>query len=93
MWSQRTVKIFLEMKTGTGGHTFVAQRGGQRGVCWVHSCTYKVILRGDDRDLPGIPVVKSSPSNAGGVGSIPGGRAKISYVLGRKKQNKTDATL
>ena len=52
-----------------------------------------MILRGDDRDLPGIPVVKSSPSNAGGVGSIPGGRAEISYVLGRKKQNKTEATL
>ena len=47
-----------------------------------------MILRGDDRDLPGVPVVKSSPSNAGGVGSIPGGRAEISYVLGRKNKTK-----
>ena len=91
MWSQRTVKIFLEMKTGTGGHTLVAQRGGQRGACSVHSCAYKVILRGDDRDLPGVPVVKTSPSSAGGVGSILGGGAKIPHVLGPK--HKTEATL
>ena len=51
----------------------------------------KVILRGDDRDLPGVPVVKTSPSSAGGVGSILGGGAKIPHVLGPK--HKTEATL
>ena len=31
-------------------------------------------------DFPGGPVVKTSPSNAGGEGSIPGQRAKILYT-------------
>ena len=31
----------------------------------------------NDRDFPGSPVVKTSPSNAGGAGSIPGPEAKI----------------
>ena len=36
-------------------------------------------------DFPGSPVVKLSPSNAGGVSSIPGREAKIPHVLGPKK--------
>ena len=39
------------------------------------------------RDFPGSPVVKSSPSNAGGAGSIPGQGAKISHAPGPKKQD------
>ena len=39
------------------------------------------------RDFPGGPVVKTSPSNAGGVGLIPGQEAKIPYALWPKKQN------
>ena len=31
-------------------------------------------------DFPGGPVVKTSPSNAGGEGSIPGWEAKILHV-------------
>ena len=39
------------------------------------------------RDFPGGPVVRASPSNAGGVGSIPGRGAKISHALQPKNQN------
>ena len=39
------------------------------------------------RDFPGGPVVKTSPSNAGGAGSIPGWGAKIPHALRPKKQN------
>ena len=38
-------------------------------------------------DFPGGPVVKTSPSNAGGVGSIPCWRAKIPHASGPKKEN------
>ena len=41
----------------------------------------------DPEDFPGSPVVKTLPSNAGGVGSIPGWRAKILCALGPKNQN------
>ena len=36
---------------------------------------------------PGGLVIKISPSNAGGVGSIPGWGAKIPYASGLKKKN------
>ena len=39
------------------------------------------------RDFPDSPVVKTLPSNAGGVGSIPGWGAKIPHVSGPKNQN------
>ena len=38
-------------------------------------------------DLPGGPVVETSPSNAGCVGSIPDLGAKLPYVSWPKKQN------
>ena len=38
-------------------------------------------------DFPGSPVVKTSLSNAGGAGSIPGQGAKIPHALGSKNQN------
>ena len=47
----------------------------------------KVMLRMDLGDFPGGPVVGTSPSNAWGVGSIPGRGAKIPYALWLKKQN------
>ena len=40
------------------------------------------------RDFPGSPVVKTSPSNAGGAGSIPGWGAKIPHASRPKNQNK-----
>ena len=40
-----------------------------------------------NRDFPGGPVVKTSPSNAGGAGSIPGRGAKIPHALQPRKQN------
>ena len=39
------------------------------------------------RDFPGGPVVKTSPSNAGGAGSIPGWGAKIPHASQPEKQN------
>ena len=38
-------------------------------------------------DFPGGPVAETSPSNAGGVGSIPSRGAKIPHALGPKNQN------
>ena len=40
------------------------------------------------RDFPGHPVVKTSPSNAGGAGSIPGRGAKIPHASWPKNQNR-----
>ena len=40
------------------------------------------------RDFPGSSVLKTWPSGAGGVDSIPGWRAKIPHVLGPKQTNK-----
>ena len=39
------------------------------------------------RDFPGGPAVKTSPSNTGGVGSIPGQEAEIPHALQPKNQN------
>ena len=36
--------------------------------------------KGQDRDFPGGPVVKTQPSNAGVVGSIPGQGTEISHA-------------
>ena len=41
-------------------------------------------------DFPGGPVVKTLPSNAGGVGSIPGHAAKVPYALWPKNQNRNN---
>ena len=44
------------------------------------------------RDFPGSPVVKTSPSNAGGAGSIPGGEDKVPNASRPKKpEYKTEA--
>ena len=46
------------------------------------------------RDFPGSPVVKTLPSNAGDVGSIPSPRAKIPQGFQPKKpKHKTEAIL
>ena len=39
------------------------------------------------RDFAGGPVVKTSPSNPGSAGSIPGWEAKIPHALQPKNQN------
>ena len=42
------------------------------------------------RDFPGVPVVKTLASNAGGVGSVPGWEAKIPHACGQKtRQNRS----
>ena len=45
------------------------------------------------RDFPGGPVVKTSPSNIGGAGLIPGREAKIPHALQLRGQNKTETVL
>ena len=40
-----------------------------------------------NRNFPGGPVFKTSPSNAGGAGSIPGQGAKIPHASWPKNQN------
>ena len=55
-----------------------------------------IILIAGSWDVPGGPVVKTSLSNAGVPGSIPGQRAEIPHALGLKKktpQHKTEAVL
>ena len=45
-------------------------------------------------DFPGRPVVKTSPSNAGGESSTPGQGAKFPHALwATKPKHKTEATL
>ena len=39
------------------------------------------------KDFPGSPVAKTSPSNVGGGGLIPGWGAKIPHALGPKNWN------
>ena len=48
---------------------------------------YVNIIYNHCRDFPGGPVVKTSPSNAGGAVSIPGPGAKIPHGSGPKNQN------
>ena len=45
------------------------------------------------RGIPGSPVVKTSPSNAGGAGSIPGRGAKFPHASWPKRKHKTEAIL
>ena len=47
----------------------------------------------NSRDLPGGPVVKNPPSNAGEMGSILGQGTKIPHALRLKKKGKTEAIL
>ena len=49
-----------------------------------------MVLRGS---FPGGPAVKTSSSNAGDAGSIPGQEAKIPHASRPKKQYKTEAML
>ena len=57
--------------------------------CVVPKCSAGPLfcLKGVSRDFPGGPVVKTSPSNAGGAGSIPGQGAKIPHASRPKHQN------
>ena len=45
------------------------------------------------RNLPGGPVVKTLPSNAAGVGSIPGPRTKVPHAMGHNQKQKTTQLL
>ena len=46
------------------------------------------------KTIPGGPVVKTLPSNAGGVGMIPGQGTEIPHALQPKKtKHKTEAVL
>ena len=45
--------------------------------------TDKTLKEKGKRDVPGAPVVKNLPSNAGGLGSIPGWGTKMPHVRGQ----------
>ena len=47
------------------------------------------ILKSGGQDFPESTVVKTPPSNAGGVGQVPGQGAKLPHDLGPKKKHKT----
>ena len=48
----------------------------------------EVLFKYQHRDFPGGPVVKTSPSNAGGVGSIPDQRAKTPFASSQNQSIK-----
>ena len=45
-----------------------------------------------NQDFPGHPVIKNSPCNAGDIGSIPGWKTGISYVVGQLRPCATMKT-
>ena len=53
----------------------------------VSSSSCRHTIKVNQRDFPGGPVVKTSPSNAGGAGSIAGRGAKIPHASRPKNQN------
>ena len=50
---------------------------------YVQKMEYYSELKRNEREFPGGPVVKNPPSNAGDVGSIPGGGTKIPHATGQ----------
>ena len=62
-----------------GKHQGASGGRGSEGKTWAKA--FHVM------DFPGGPLVKTSPSNAGGAGSIPGLGAKIPHALRPKNQN------
>ena len=66
------------LQTTVGGMTFLREAGQTTQGLW-----FKVILG----EFPGGPVIKPSPSNAGGAGLIPGWGARIPHPSGPKNQN------
>ena len=53
----------------------------------------EVLFKYQHRDFSGGPAVKTSPSNAGGVGSTPDQRAKTPFASSQKPKHKTEAKL
>ena len=53
------------------------------GLMMASSSATIISSREQERGLPGAPVVKNLPSNAGDVGSIPSGGTKIPYAMGQ----------
>ena len=63
-----------------------------RDYMYLHTqrkCIKREVLLG----LPGDPVVKTSPSNTGSVGSIPGRGANIPHASVKKPKQKTETIL
>ena len=65
------------------------QTGKSLACCWKDG---KTVSRRKQRDFPGGPVVKTSPSNIGGAGLIPGREAKIPHALQPKSQGGSRET-
>ena len=54
---------------------------------------YCIYFKANNRDFAGSPVVKTLPSNTGGMGLILGWRAEIPQVLIAKKQKQKTETI
>ena len=67
-------------KSRTWLSDFHSQLKGRVHIHPYQTATQVLCLRNSTRVFPGGPVVKNTPSNAGGVGSIPGQGIKISHA-------------
>ena len=63
------------------------------GICHKVYKNQRIIVIKIFRDFPGGPVVKTSPSNAGGAGSIPGGELRSTWLTAKKPKHRTEAIL
>ena len=73
--------------TGLAGLGVATQQGLMQIRYSSSLSTVHCHLKDTHWDFPGDPVVKTSPSNAGGVGSFPGWGAKIPHASQPKTQN------
>ena len=77
------VSYVPEIEIGSKGNRTEDQRHLQGGTLLSVNDSYKVV----GERLPWRPVVKTSPFNAGSVGSIPGREVKILHASGLKNQD------
>ena len=78
----------LEDSEGQGSPC-VAIHGVRKSQTRLSNWTTKI----QERDFPGGPVIKTSPSKARGAGLIPGQESKVPQDLGPKKPHKTQVIL
>ena len=69
------------------GRTYWTGHKACRSFCLGEYPQQRKHLKSRKRDFPGGPVVKTSPSNAGGVSLIPGWGAKMPHASQPKNQN------
>ena len=100
-WRIRQQACLLEPRSGSAGRAYpwhdphmVCALSGEEGQKIEERVRARLggKTEGASRDLPGSPVVKTSPSNAGGEGLNRSWRTRISHALWWKKpKHKTEA--